>query len=82
MVPQNNRVKFFFITNIIWIVAIFFMSLIIFFIIRCLAWYFIGGIFLFSFEDIKKAFKIRTSIGSIGGTGTWIMYFHQYNLRK
>ncbi|RKS57259.1 MULTISPECIES: hypothetical protein [Photorhabdus] len=82
MVPQNNRMKFFFITNIIWIVAIFLMSLTIFFIIRCLGWYFIGGMFLFSFEDIKKAFKVGISIGPIGGTGTWIMYHRQYNSRK
>ncbi len=59
--------------NIIYMITIFGMGVIVFLGIRIVAYYIIGGSFLFSFEDIKKAFFIGISVGALCGSATWLM---------
>ncbi len=68
--------------NIIWIVMIFFMAVIIFLTLRIFVCFSIGGDFLFSFEDIKRAGRISIFAGPICGSGSWFIYYRHYNLQK
>lgn len=63
-------------TIIIWIIAIFIMAITIFFILRVIAFYGIGGDFLFSSGDIYKAYKISILCGPLCGIGTWLLNWY------
>lgn len=63
-------------TTIIWFFAIFFMAILIFFAIRVVAFYLIGGEFLFSFNDIIKALNISILCSPMCSIGTWILYWN------
>lgn len=60
-------------TTIIWFFAIFFMAMFIFFTIRVIAFYLIGGEFLFSFNDVIKSLNISMLCSPLCSIGTWIL---------
>ncbi len=64
----------FLLTMIIWFFAILFMAVLIFFIIRVVAFYLIGGDFLFSFNDVEKSINISILCSPLCSIGTWILY--------
>lgn len=64
-------------TNIIWVIAIFILATLIFFIMRVVAFYWIGGEFLFSSNDIFKSFKISMLCGPLCSIGCWFLYWHK-----
>ena len=64
----------FLVTALIWFAAIFIMSIAIFFSIRVVAFYCIGGDFLFSYIDIMKAFKIAVYCSLLCSIGSWVFY--------
>lgn len=69
-------------TNTIWIIAIFFMAISIFFIMRVIAFYLIGGDFLFSSNDVFKSFKISILCGPLCSIGSWFLYWHNTKFIK
>ena len=62
--------------NVIWIITIFIMAMIIFFLISIIAFYWIGGDFLFSSMDILKSFKISLLCGPLCSIGSWFLYWY------
>ncbi|WP_051962343.1 MULTISPECIES: hypothetical protein [unclassified Serratia (in: enterobacteria)] len=74
MMFSKKSIIRFLLLNIIWIFVIFFMASVMFFIIRSFTWYAIGGDFLFSFMDVKRAFKVAMLVGPVCGMGLWVLY--------
>ncbi|CAH5697085.1 hypothetical protein AI2999V1_3843 [Enterobacter cloacae] len=64
----------FLVTVLIWFIAIFIMSIAIFFFTRVFAFYWIGGDFLFSYVDIMKALKIAVYCSLLCSIGSWVLY--------
>lgn len=75
MKPQLHLLRFL-ATIIIWTIVIFIMATTILFILRVIAFYGIGGDFLFSSNDIYKAYKISILCGPLCGIGTWMLYLY------
>ncbi len=64
----------FLVTVLIWFIAIFIMSIAIFFFTRVFVFYWIGGDFLFSYVDIMKALKIAVYCSLLCSIGSWVLY--------
>jgi len=64
----------FLVTVLIWFAAIFIMSITIFLFIKVVAFYFIGGDFLFSYIDIMKALKIAAYCSLLCSLVSWVLY--------
>ena len=67
-----------FIFNIIWILILLSMTVIIFLMLRTFVWLSFGGDFLFSLEDIRRAYRISLFAGHICGSGSWFIYYRHY----
>ncbi|MGT3974530.1 hypothetical protein ACVTM4_22475 [Escherichia coli] len=64
----------FLVTVLIWFIAIFIMSVMMFFFIRVFAFYWIGGDFLFSYIDVMKSLKIAVYCSLLCSIGSWGLY--------
>ncbi|WP_252381778.1 hypothetical protein, partial [Escherichia coli] len=64
----------FLVTVLIWFIAMFIMSVMIFFFIRVFAFYWIGGDFLFSYVDVMKSLKIAVYCSLLCSIGSWVLY--------
>lgn len=80
---MNMKAVFsFFIFNIIWILAVLSMAAVIFLMLRTFVWFSFGGDFLFSLEDIRRAYRISLFAGPICGSGSWLIYYRHYRSYK
>ncbi|CRL63741.1 hypothetical protein ACBQ20_17890 [Proteus vulgaris] len=79
MRAKNEQLMFVVIMSIICGLAMFLIIIIFFFIGKCLIWWFVSGEFTFSYEYVKKAFRVGLITGPIAGVGTW---FAEYKLRR
>ncbi len=72
----------FIMTLFIWFTAIFIMAVVISFSIRVLAFYWIGGDYLFSYVDIIRAFKIAVYCALLCNFVSWFLYRYNKNLNR
>ncbi|WP_455813228.1 hypothetical protein [Pseudomonas graminis] len=60
--------------------AIFIMAIVIFYILKVVAFHCVGGEFLFSYDDVLKSLKISLLCGPMGGGVIW--FSHWYSSRN